>query len=95
MFGGGIPMVSDFSGRVIAHATKQNFEKIASRSLKDIFGEPCASSIIYHLGGSEVLQEPRAFETKIESIFGVGADLILDHILNEVENPKKTRRRRV
>ena len=88
-------MVTDFAGRVIAHATKQNFEKIASKSLKDIFGEPCASSIIYHMGGSEILQEPRAFEAKIEAIFGVGADIILTHVLNAVENPRKTRRRRI
>jgi hypothetical protein len=88
-------MVNDFAGRVMAHTTKQSFEKIASKSLKDIFGEPCASSIIYHMGGSEVLQEPRSFETKIEAIFGVGADIILTHVLNAVENPRKTRRRRI
>ena len=87
-------MVNAFTDRVTVHASKENFEKIASRSLKDIFGEPCASSIIFHLGGSKILQDPKAFEAKIESIFGVGADTILNHILKDIENPRRSRRHR-
>jgi hypothetical protein len=91
---GRFDMVNDFTDRVTVHATKEDFEKIASKSLKDLFGEPCASSIIFHLGGSKVLQEPKTFETKIESIFGVGADIILNHVLNNIENPRRSRKRR-
>lgn len=82
-------MVNDFAARVLARLGKDEFEKVASKRIRDIFGEPCASSIIYHLGGTSAFKDPSLFETKIQAMFGIGADLILTKILDDVEKPKK------
>lgn len=87
--GGILLMVNDFAARVLARLNKDEFEKVASKHIKDIFGEPCASSIMYHLGDPSVFKDPSLFETKIQAMFGIGADLILTKILDDVEKPKK------
>ena len=59
--------MSDFVERASQYANKVELERFVARSLRDIFGEPTASSIIYNLGGSDVLRDPRALKSKMEN----------------------------
>lgn len=84
--------MSDFVESAIKFTDKDEFEKSVTGSLKDLFGEPTASSIIYHLGGSSVLRDPKSLKAQIEAIFGIGANIILAQIIRDLEAPYKTRR---
>jgi hypothetical protein len=85
--------VSDFVERASQCADKDELEKSVTGSLKDLFGEPAASSIIYHLGGSNVLRDPKSLKAQIDAIFGIGANIILAQILKDLEAPYRPRRR--
>ncbi len=87
--------MSDFVERASQCADDEELERSVTESLKDLFGEPAASSIIYHLGGSHVLREPKALKAKIDAVFGIGANIILSKILQDLEAPFKSRRRYV
>lgn len=82
-------MATDFSSRAMLYLHSENFEKVVRSALKDIFGEPLASSVIYNIGGTESIMDPSTFEKKIRLVFGPGADLILDYVLKKFENPRK------
>ena len=86
-------MESNFVERAALYSAKEDFEKVVRACLNDIFGETCASSIIFHMGGPSVLRQPKEFEEKIKDVFGIGADLILSYVLKHLENPKKHSKR--
>ncbi len=87
--------MSDFVERASQYANKVELERFVTRSLRDIFGEPAASSIIYNLGGSDVLRDPKTLKSKMEAVFGIGANLILLQILRNLESSSKLRKRGV
>ncbi|MEN3015855.1 MAG: hypothetical protein ABC585_02490 [Candidatus Methanosuratincola petrocarbonis] len=82
-------MATEFASRAIVYLHNKDFEGIVRNALKDIFGEPLASSVIFQIGGTESIMDPSLFEKKIRLVFGPGADLILDYVVKKLENPKK------
>ena len=65
----------------IPEPTPPYFADIAERSLKELLGESSAKAAIYHMGGSEILRDPRALQKGIDAIFGPQAYIVLEHIL--------------
>lgn len=82
-------MASEFVAKATVYLHNKNFEGIVSSALKDIFGEPLASSVIFQIGGTESIMDPSIFEKKIRLVFGPGAELILDYVVKKLENPRK------
>ncbi|MDI9644648.1 MAG: hypothetical protein QFX35_05460 [Candidatus Verstraetearchaeota archaeon] len=82
-------MVTEFQSKAEAYVHSGDFEKVAKMALKDIFGEPLSSSVIYHLGGTGAMTDPSEFEKKIRMIFGPGAEMILGYVVKKLENPRK------
>ena len=66
-------------------ALRAHFAEVVRQSLNEIFGESVASSIIYHLGGNEALQNPKIFEKRLKTIFHTGAEVILEIIRKKLE----------
>lgn len=81
--------VSDFVSRAEPYLHSGEFEKVAKMALKDIFGDPLSSTVIFHLGGTEAMTNPSEFEKKLRAIFGPGADMILEYLIKKLENPRK------
>jgi len=64
---------------------KANFIKAVWLGLNSIWGESATASTIYHMGG-EALHDPDAFAERLEAIFREeGAEIILKHILKNLE----------
>ncbi len=80
---------SEFASRASVYLRDKDFDLIVRNALKDIFGEPLASSVIFQIGGKESIMEPSIFEKKIRLVFGPGADLILGYVIKKLENPRK------
>jgi len=78
-------MTEDFTDKVALLASKDNFVSAIKQSLNEIIGESATSIIIHHLGGAEVLQDPKVFEERLKAIFGAGAEIILKRILKNLE----------
>jgi len=82
-------MATEFASRATKYRHNKEYEGIVRNALKDIFGEPLASSVVFHIGGTESIMDPSLFEKKIRLVFGPGADLILDYVAKKLENPRK------
>ncbi|MEJ5292391.1 MAG: hypothetical protein WHS82_02245 [Candidatus Methanosuratincola sp.] len=82
-------MATEFASRAAKYRHNKEYEGIVRNALKDIFGEPLASSVVFHIGGTESIMDPSLFEKKIRLVFGPGADLILDYVAKKLENPRK------
>lgn len=82
-------METEFVSRVAAYVQNRKFEAAVRSALKDIFGEPLASAVIFQIGGTDSIMDPFLFEKKIHLVFGPGADLILGYVIKKLENPRK------
>lgn len=69
-------------------AKRGDFAEIVQQSLSDILGEPSASTILYHLGGAPVIQYPELFVQRLKNIFGISADVLMAHIINNLRKKK-------
>lgn len=63
----------------------KKFEDIVIIALMEIFGERNLQVLIYHLGGHEVLRDPKIFEERLRNLFKEGADIILRYVNNKME----------
>ncbi len=72
--------MGEFASEISKILTNESFERVAHQSLIEIFGENNTQSLIFHMGGHEVLKSPDLFERKIKEIFKDGAYLILNHV---------------
>jgi len=78
-------VIEDFQDAVAGLALESAFAEVAEQSLKDLIGESGTSAFLYHMGGSEILQDPKDLENGLRTIFGIGAEAILEHILENME----------
>jgi len=62
-----------------------DFAKLAKSCMNELLGESISLAIVYHLGGSDVLHNPKVFESKLQNTFGPGADTILNYIYRNLE----------
>ncbi len=83
-------MTERFADRVARLASKVDCAEAVKQSLNQVLGESAASSTIYYLGGAKALREPKIFEEKLRVMFGMGAEIIMKHILKNLETPSKT-----
>lgn len=70
---------------------KADFVEVVKQSLNSLLGESATQSTIYHLGGEEALRDPDVFEEKLRSLFNIGAESILKHILLNLEKSEKAK----
>lgn len=82
-------MTEDLPDRITRLALKTRFAEVAEQSLNELLGESGATAAIYHMG-ARTLQNPQVFEEKIKVIFGLGAEIILEHILGNMETSSQT-----
>ena len=73
-----------FTKVVLATAKEFDFGDLALQCLKELLGEPCTFSLIYYIGKA-TLQDPQVFENGLRSIFGEGAEPLLNYILLKLE----------
>ena len=78
-------MTENFQDAVTRLALKSAFAEVAERSLKEVIGESGTSAFLYHMGGSEILQDPNKLENGLKTIFGPGAEPIMEYILKNME----------
>ncbi len=80
-------MARGFRDEAAKLALEASFPEVAEQSMKEILGESGTSAFIYHMGGSGILRNPEHLETGIRTIFGPGAEAILEHILENMKKP--------
>ena len=66
-------------------ARKAEFVEVVRQSLNSFMGESAASATIHQLGGPEAIKDPKIFAEKLRTLFTDGAELILKHILKNLE----------
>lgn len=72
----------------IRFAERDDFTETVQQSLIDILGESSIRAILYHLGGATVIQHPELFVQRLRHIFGIGADVLMTYILNNLKKKK-------
>ena len=80
---------SDVVERFVKIATelirKDMFPDEVRRCMRTIVGETATKIYIYHLGGEEVLSEPKTFAERVLNLLGYGGEVLLDFIIKEME----------
>lgn len=72
----GIPLVPETSRPFAKDTSGDLLKEIVSTTLKDVLGESPAEALIFHLGESSTLHDPRDFSKNLERVIGPGAVVI-------------------
>ena len=64
---------------------KDMFVDEVRRCMRAVVGETATKIYIYHLGGEEVLSEPKIFAERVINLLGYGGEVLLDFIIREME----------
>jgi len=80
---------SDVVERFVKIATelipKDMFPDEVRRCMRTIVGETATKVYVYHLGGEEVLREPKIFAERVLNLLGYGGEVLLNFIIKEME----------
>jgi len=72
------------------NANKDNFVEMMKQSLNSFFGESAAKAICYHLEKEERISDPNIYVERLRTLFKDGAEIILRHVLKQMEASSKT-----
>jgi len=79
-------MAEDLVNELNCHSREVDYVQKVKSALSELFGKTSAFTIVYHVGGDEVLQEPETFVERLNALLGKpGTELILRHILNRIQ----------
>jgi hypothetical protein len=79
-------MAEDLVNELNCHSKEMGYVQKVKSALSELFGKTSAFTIMYHVGGDEVLQEPEIFVERLNTLLGKpGTELILRHILSKIQ----------
>ena len=79
-------MAEDLVNELNCHSREVGYVQKVKSALSELFGKTSAFTIVYHLGGDEVLQEPETFVERLNAVLGKpGTELLLRHILDKIQ----------
>lgn len=71
--------------KMYANRNKQLLICVVRQSLNEILGDAAAETLIYYIGGNEIIQDPNTMLHRLRAVLGMGADIILRHIIKEMK----------
>ncbi len=74
----------EFLSRAGRIEPKERLAETIGLWLEVLFGEDIAKTIVYHIGGEQVLRDPERFSDALARIFGDGAELMLKELAETV-----------
>lgn len=77
--------MTKFVDEAARFTSKVSFAEVAEQSLREIFGESPTAAVLYHVGGVGSLRDPEVLEERLKAIFGVGAEMLLNCILKNLD----------
>lgn len=68
-----------------ANKNRQLFIGVVRQGLNEILGDAAAETLIHYIGGNEIIQDPNVMVYRLRTVLGVGADIILRHIMGKMK----------